>query len=98
VPEELWPKLAAAASFDAMRSKADQLAPEPGVGLWKDSRSFFDSGRSGKWENLLSPDELTTYSARIRELGDDALVDWLHQGAAAGGRGLGAGGAGAAAQ
>jgi aryl sulfotransferase len=78
VPEELWPDLVAAATFESMRSKADQLAPESRHRLWRDPRRFFDSGKNGKWRDVLTQDMLDRYAERVRELGDPELVAWLH--------------------
>jgi hypothetical protein len=78
VPEELWPELVAAATFDAMRSKAGRLAPESGHGLWRDAQRFFDTGKSGKWRDVLTQDDLDRYAERVRGLESPELVAWLH--------------------
>ena len=46
VPESCRPELAAAAGFDRMRARADQLAPDA-AGVLKDPARFFRRGRSG---------------------------------------------------
>ncbi len=78
VPEPLWPELAAAATFPAMRAHARQLAPDP-TGVLRDQTAFFRSGTSGAAQQLLSSDEVSGYYARARQLAPDDLLSWLHR-------------------
>jgi hypothetical protein len=80
VDEETLATLAAAASFDAMKDDADNLAPNAGIGLWHDNRRFFAEGRLGGWRDAVDDDALATYDERVAALCDDpALVAWLHR-------------------
>ena len=48
VDEEHWPALVAAAGFEPMRQRADQLAPQVKIaGFWNDTSQFFRQGSSG---------------------------------------------------
>lgn len=74
-----WPLLVEAATFDEMRSRAHDLAPDA-AGVLKDPVRFFRGGRSGDGTALLSAGELARYRARAAELAPADLVDWLHRG------------------
>jgi aryl sulfotransferase len=76
-----WDALLHAASFDAMRARADALVPHEGIDLLADNRGFFRRGESGQWRDLLSPEELRRYDELISELTqDDSFHQWLHLG------------------
>jgi aryl sulfotransferase len=76
VAEETWPALARAASFEAMRARADQLVPTSG--LFKDNAAFFRRGTSGAGREILSAQELAGYHARVAQLAPPDLIAWLH--------------------
>jgi hypothetical protein len=78
VPDGSWPQLADAATFARMRERADTTTPNP-LGVLKDNRAFFRSGRSGAGRALLSADELARYEARAAALAPDDLLAWLHR-------------------
>jgi hypothetical protein len=77
VPEELWPELMGAASFEAMRANAGRVAPNPS-GILKDSAAFFRRGSSGAGAEVLEADELERYRARASQLAPADLLKWLH--------------------
>jgi hypothetical protein len=77
VPDDRWQQLAAAASFPAMRDRADDLAPNA-LGVLKDSRAFFRNGQLGDGRAVLTDDEYAAYRERARALAPDSLLDWLH--------------------
>jgi aryl sulfotransferase len=78
VPAELWPELVRAATFDRMRQRAGELAPDGG-GVLKDNRAFFRAGRSGAGREALSADELDSYHERTARLAPPDLLAWLHR-------------------
>ncbi|MBB4742430.1 hypothetical protein BJY16_005889 [Actinoplanes octamycinicus] len=80
VPEREWPALVAAAGFDAMRSRAGELAPDEQLGLFTSNEAFFRSGRSGQWRDLLTDDDQAAYDMAVRALAAPGCVDWLHHG------------------
>jgi aryl sulfotransferase len=80
VSDERIEDLAAVASFERMRARANELAPGVNRRLWRDNRAFFRSGSSGQWHDLLGPSDLVRYRSRIAELAPPDLVDWLHAG------------------
>jgi hypothetical protein len=78
VPEPRWPALVAAARFDAMKARADTLAPEVSNSTWKSNAEFFHRGTSGQWHELLDEDGHRRYTARALELAPPDLLDWAH--------------------
>ncbi|WP_157631571.1 sulfotransferase domain-containing protein [Catelliglobosispora koreensis] len=73
-------ELAAAATFDKARERADELAPGVDSGLWRDNRAFFHTGTSGQWKTILSPDDQARFRNRLAELASDDLIEWLYTG------------------
>jgi hypothetical protein len=79
VDEDRWPHLVEAATFDAMRGKAETTVPG-GSDHWLDPTAFFSRGTSGQWRDLLDGEDLARYAARARALASDDLLEWLHRG------------------
>jgi aryl sulfotransferase len=80
VPEDRWPALVQAASFDEMRRRADELVPGITERIWRDNRRFFNRGTSGQWRDVLGADDQRRYQERLQELADPELSAWLHHG------------------
>jgi hypothetical protein len=78
VDEERWPALVGAARFDAMRERADVLAPDA-TGVLKDRRRFFRGGVSGAGRAVLDEGQLARYDARVAELAPPDLLAWLQR-------------------
>ncbi len=76
LPEDVWPGLVEAATFDQMRHAADRLQP---LKVLKDNAAFFRSGTSGSGRDLLTTAELDRYHARARDLAGPGLMAWLHR-------------------
>jgi aryl sulfotransferase len=79
VPDDRWPPLVRAASFDEMRRRADEVAPDTTEKIWRDNRGFFHRGTSGQWRHVLPPDDQRRYQERARELAEPDLLAWLHR-------------------
>lgn len=77
VPDAVWPRLVDAATFQRMRSRADQIAPNP-LGIFKDNAAFFRRGSSGSGRELLTADELARYHARVARMAPPDVLAWLH--------------------
>jgi hypothetical protein len=75
--QERIDELAAAATFERMRHRADELAPCTDAKLWRDNRAFFRSGTSGQWRELLDDAALERYLKRVAELASPEVADWL---------------------
>ena len=78
VPEDRWPVLVESATFDRMRERADEIAPDSTNAIWQDNRRFFHRGTSGQWRARLGPADLERYEARVRELASPELAAWAH--------------------
>jgi len=63
-----------------VRERADELAPGVDSNIWHDNRTFFHSGSSGQWKNLLEPEDLARYEARLAGLASPDLINWLQTG------------------
>ena len=70
------PDLVAAARFDAMRARADDLVPDTGR-ILRDRLAFFRQGGSSRDE--VSADLVTRYEARAAALAPTDLLTWLHR-------------------
>lgn len=79
VPEDRWPELVDAATFDRMRAGADHIAPDTTHAIWQDNQQFFHRGTSGQWRALLDHDGLRRYEERVAQLGEPDLVGWVHR-------------------
>ncbi|MEW6470697.1 MAG: sulfotransferase domain-containing protein [Actinomycetota bacterium] len=73
---DLWPQLVEGATFEQMRSRADEIVPDSTHRIWQDNQRFFNRGTS-QWSRLLDDDDdLRRYWARASELADPDLLAW----------------------
>jgi aryl sulfotransferase len=79
-PDDLWPELVAAARFDSMRKRADEIAPDTTNAIWNDNQRFFNRGCSGQWRDILDDDDLVRYGRRVAEVTEPDLAIWTHNG------------------
>lgn len=80
IDEERLPHLVAAAGFDTMRERADELAPDATYGVMRSNRAFFRSARNGQWQELLDDAGCRRYAERVAQLAPTDLIEWAHQG------------------
>jgi hypothetical protein len=73
-------ELAAAASFEAMRQRPDDVAPNTSEGIWHSNAAFFRCGTSGQWQDVFDEASLRRYDERIAELAPPDLAAWMHHG------------------
>ena len=78
VPEDAWPALVRAATFEGMRGRADRLVPT--AGIFKSNAAFFRRGTSGAAREILTDGEISGYHARAAQLAPRCLLAWLHPG------------------
>ena len=78
VPEQRWPDLVRAATFEHMRARAAAQAPDP-AGILKDPAAFFRRGYGGAGHEELEQAELARYYARAAMLAAPDLLSWLHR-------------------
>lgn len=74
--------LAGSAGFDAMKSRADELAPDVDHGMWKSNDAFFNRGTSGQWEGVLDEASLALYEQK-KTAQPGMLGEWLEKGSRA---------------
>ncbi len=79
VSEHLWPSLVEAASFEDMRKRADELAPNTTQKLWKENQHFFHSGTGGQWRGFFGGEAQRRYDVRVAELTSPEVAAWAHQ-------------------
>jgi hypothetical protein len=73
-------ELVAAATFEAMKSRADDIVPNSDTPFWKSNARFFDRARSGDWRSFLDDDGLRRYDKAVVALAPQDLSDWIHAG------------------
>jgi len=76
VPEDAWPALVRAATFEGMQGRADRLVPT--AGIFKSNAAFFRRGTSGAGREILSDEEIAAYQARAAQLAPPDMLTWLH--------------------
>ena len=79
VPEDLWPELVDAATFEQMRAGADRIAPDTTHAIWQSNKEFFHCGTSGQWRALIDDEGIRRYYTRVAELAEPDLVQWVHR-------------------
>ena len=77
VPEQAWPALTQAATFQRMRDQADSLVPAA-PGIFRDTASFFRRGTPGAGREILDDEEIAGYYARAAQLAPPDMLGWLH--------------------
>ena len=75
-----WPSLIAAASYDAMKDRADELAPGAHFGEWKENKEFFRMARMGQWREILTPENQALYDRVSAEIAEPSMKAWLEGG------------------
>lgn len=78
VPEDAWPSMIERSSIAEMRSRADRSGGAPSfVG---GARSFFFKGTNGRWQGVLTDEELARYEQRVAEVLTPEAATWLEHG------------------
>jgi hypothetical protein len=78
VDEARWPALIAAATFENMKARATEVAPEVSNALWQSVQQFFHRGTSGQWRELIDEEGLRRYFERASQLAAPDVVAWAH--------------------
>jgi aryl sulfotransferase len=76
VPQQAWPELVRAATFESMSGSADTLVPT--AGIFKSNAAFFRRGTSGAGREILGDEEIAAYHARTAQLAPPDMLTWLH--------------------
>ena len=80
VSESLWPKLVEAASFESMKSKADELLPSASHVWHGGADTFMHKGTNGRWREVFHQDDLALYDAKVEEAFSPELAHWIEFG------------------
>ncbi|MBV1915902.1 MAG: sulfotransferase domain-containing protein [Pseudomonadales bacterium] len=80
VSKEKWPALINAATFESMKSNADNVAPDAEKNLWHNNSGFFNSGKSGQWQGLLNDEDIAVFHQQLKERASPELAYWLEHG------------------
>jgi aryl sulfotransferase len=81
VSASLLERIVDAVSFPEMKRRGDQYAPGMGR-FWKGgAETFFYRGTNGRWQKVLSPEELNAYDRVCQEALDPECRAWLEAGA-----------------
>jgi aryl sulfotransferase len=76
VPEQTWPGLVEAATFEQMRARAGHLVTSGGI--LKSSAAFFRLGSSGAARETLTEAQIDHYHRRVAQLAAPDMLAWLH--------------------
>ena len=80
VGEERWSPLVDAASFRFMRANGATLLSRANMGWDQGADRFLHEGAMGRWREILTPDEIAQYEARVRRDLPPNLARWLEAG------------------
>jgi hypothetical protein len=79
-PESLMPALVDAARFATMKAQGDDLSPGLKLAFDRGADRFINQGRSGRWREVLRPDDVARYEAIAARKVSPALAAWLEHG------------------
>ena len=82
VAADLWPRVTAAASFEAMRRDGDALMSSTAAIFKNGSRSFFFKGANGRWRGVANKEDLALYEAKAAAMLPPACARWAATGRA----------------
>lgn len=80
VPEQLWPSLVKAATFDEMRRQGEILQPIMGRNLKGGSDTFFQRGENDRWRGVLTDEDCAAFAKLCHERLEPDCADWLLHG------------------
>ena len=80
VTDQRIEEFAAAATFDSMKARADELVPDVGNRIWRSNQNFFHRGSTGYWRDLLGDADLRHYERRVADLVKPEIAVWAHRG------------------
>jgi aryl sulfotransferase len=81
--EQMLPAVMDAVSLEAMRAHAEKFDPGLKALLTEGATTFFYKGVNGRWQDVLSAEELALYDAKARQVLTSDCRAWLEQGRSA---------------
>jgi len=85
VGPELWPRLVAAAGFEAMRRDGDTLMATTKLMFEGGAERFFYRGSNERWRGVLHPEDLALYDWKLKARLPPGCAAWVAQGRLAAG-------------
>ena len=79
-PESVMPRLVEAARFATMKVQGDELAPVLKDLFDRGADRFINQGRSGRWREVMRPEDVARYEAIAARKVSPALANWLANG------------------
>ncbi|MBV9330135.1 MAG: sulfotransferase domain-containing protein [Alphaproteobacteria bacterium] len=79
-PESLMGSLVEAARFESMKKHGDALFPELNQMFDRGADRFINKGRSGRWREVLTPEDVARYEAIMARAATPGLARWLEHG------------------
>ena len=80
VPEDTWPRIVKAVSFNEMKREGEKYAPGGGH-FWKGgAQTFLHKGSNGRWRDVLSEPELLLYDQACQRALTPDCREWLENG------------------
>lgn len=80
IPAAQWPAIVEGASFEAMKSHADELIPQAQI-MWEGGgNSFLNKGTNGRWREVAAKADLDRYDAKVKAEFSPALARWIEHG------------------
>jgi hypothetical protein len=80
VPESVMPSLVQAADFESMKRAGDALIPNLHGVFDRGADRFINKGRSGRWREHLTPEDIARYEAIAERACTPGLAHWLESG------------------
>ena len=80
VPEQCWPRIVEACTFEGMKKKAKDYAPNGGVAWKGGADTFMNKGTNGRWKDVLTDQELAQYHVACRNTLTPECRAWLEFG------------------
>jgi aryl sulfotransferase len=80
IPDDLWPQLVEAASFDAMKRDGGTLLAGIERAFRNGHETFLHSGTNNRWRGILTDADLDLYEKRVNAELSPSLVRWLEVG------------------
>jgi aryl sulfotransferase len=79
-PAALWPELAEAARFETMKNEGAALLPGIEMAVRGGHQTFLNKGTNGRWQGVLTKDDVARYRERAAAELPPGLNDWLEHG------------------
>ncbi len=79
-PDDLWPQLVEAATFDAMKRDGAVIMAGAEVAFKNGHQTFLHSGTNNRWQGVLTEADLELYERRVKAELSPSLARWLREG------------------